>query len=50
MTPHQLDLVGQASREMNRVKVRNLLDEFCHASAATALLKQYDLCRLKGQI
>jgi hypothetical protein len=31
MTPHQLRIVGQASREMNPVKVRNLLDELCRA-------------------
>jgi hypothetical protein len=31
MTPDQLNLVGQASREMNPVKIRNLLDELCHA-------------------
>jgi len=31
VTPNQLNLVGQASREMNPVKVRNLLDVLCRA-------------------
>jgi hypothetical protein len=31
MTPHQMHLAGQASRETNPTKVKGLLDELCHA-------------------
>ena len=31
MTPHQLRIAQQASREIDPTKVRSLLDELCHA-------------------